>query len=225
MVRCGSSPKGPYARPGSVRVLCGRCTVTVCPALTSSGNFCPPNCWITCAGVDVPPPIRTSGPTTRLPGSAKAPGKFASDRAEQPTWRPRGMLVPDAVGVAPAVRPPDSLRLGEVSDSQPDMSKTETAAAAAALAIAGPALILMHLRYAGPDHAGPARASLCDSLACKHQRYQLQLPGANVCGPPLRGQGDPRRPPEGVRERVRAPRRGRAPTCSAPASATTPHTA
>jgi hypothetical protein len=75
------------------------------------------------------------------------------------------MLHPDAVGVAPAVPPPDSVGLGDVSDSQPNTSKTETAAAAAAPAIAAPALILMHLTYAGPDREGPAGAGLCDSLA------------------------------------------------------------
>ena len=155
MVRCGSSPKGPYARPGSLCVLCGRWTVTVCPALTSSGNFCPPNCWTTSAGVGCPPPIRTSGPTTRLSGSAKAPGKFASDRAEQRASRPRGMLRPEAGGGAPAGLPARSPGVGELSDSQLDISKTETAAAAAALAIAAPVLILMHLTYARPARVGP----------------------------------------------------------------------
>lgn len=56
-------------------------SVTRCPALTSSGNFCPPTVG-TNAGVPAAP-TRTSGPTTRFRRLLNAPGKSAPDRVEQ----------------------------------------------------------------------------------------------------------------------------------------------
>jgi hypothetical protein len=108
--------------------------VTVCPAFTSSGNLFPPNSRTTLAGVYAAP-TRTSGPTTRLRGSANAPGKLASDRLAQSTIVPRWTFLEDAVVVDSGPRA-GGARRGDVSDPFVERSATPAAAAAVALATA-----------------------------------------------------------------------------------------
>jgi hypothetical protein len=88
--------RGPYARPAARLVLGDSSTVTRCPFLTSSGNF-----WKTSVPVEfdtalgVPPaPMSARGPTTRLRGFVKAPGKLASDLVAQLSTAPRGRSLP-----------------------------------------------------------------------------------------------------------------------------------
>jgi hypothetical protein len=116
----------------------------VCPAFTSSGNLLPPNSRTVLAGVEAPP-TRTSGPTTTLRGSVKAPGKFASDRVEQSSRAPRDGVVDEETGdTRPRVKTAPSGR----GDDPPERSTTAaTAAAAATLAAAVPVRIPMCEQY------------------------------------------------------------------------------